>query len=284
MRETGIIKITLALTADLLLAYFALGLGAAILLDLGIMLYAWIGEYTALAKDRAVRLDRVNGYDRPRLQRICECLAEDVRRVSGTDISGVRLHVIPSDHINAFAYGFRNIAVTRGALNSCDDTTLCAILGHEISHILNMDAVVNRIVFANVTLVMAGLIAGSFVSAAVLWVLFIALCAFGICGGLAGALVFHGVTKLVKGTYTAIQHMVLFIYRTVMGLVSRSCEFRADQYSCQLGYGPQLGYFLTRFAGSQEPGASTLNEILYASHPDPGKRAARIEEYCRSLQ
>lgn len=124
MREDGIIKIMLVLLADFYLAYFSLGTGAAILLCFGIMFYAWIGEYTALFKDRAIGLEDLDEYERSRLLRVYECLSEDVRRVSGIEISGLKLHVIPSDNINAYAYGFQNIAVTRAALNSCDDTTL----------------------------------------------------------------------------------------------------------------------------------------------------------------
>lgn len=279
MRLGGIVKISVALLVDFLLIYDILGVEAALIITVGIMLYAWLGEYIALFKDGTVSLNHLDDYERSRLTRVHEYLTEDVKRVSGADISGLRLHVIPSDDINAYAYGFHNVSITRSVLASCDDMTLCSVLGHEVSHILNMDAVFHRVIFANVTLVIIGLMVVSFISVSFLWILFLILCILGICGGLFSMLVFHGIRKLVKGTFTVIQHLVLFIYQTVMGLVSRRCEFRADKYSVQLGYGSQLSYFLTRFAVGQEPRQKTLNEILYASHPAAYKRVQKIEQY-----
>lgn len=279
MRLCGVIKITVLLLLDFMLSYSVLGVGTAAILTAGLALCAWLGEYIALLKDGAINLKELNDHERSCLMRAHECLAEDVKRVSGFDIAGLKLHVIPSDNMNAYAYGFHHVAVTRSVLNSCDGTTLCAILGHELSHILRMDAVFHRLIFANITLVIVGLMVGSFISVSFLWILFVLLCAFGICGGFFSMVAFHGISKLMKGTFHALQHLVLFLYQTVMGLVSRGCEFRADAYSCQLGYGPQLTYFLTRFVEGRESRQNSLNEILYASHPATYKRVLRIQQH-----
>lgn len=281
MRFLGMVKISAALLADFILLYMGAGVEAALILTAGILLYAWLGEYTSLLKDGAVRLNRLDDYEKGRLMRIKDCLVREVQHVSGRNISGLRFHVVPSDEMNAYAYGLNNVAVTRALLASCDDMTLCSVLGHEISHILNMDAVFHRVVFANVTLLMVCLTLSSFVSISFMWVLFAIFCGFGICGGLFSLLAFRGMSGVVKGIFTMLQYMVLFIYQTVMGLVSRSGEFRADKYSCHLGYGPQLSYFLTRFVEGQEPRKKTLNEILYASHPATYKRVQRIEQILR---
>lgn len=278
MRAIGMTKITGILIVDFLLLYYAFGVEAAIFITAGIMLYGWLGEYTALLKDGAIRTDKLRDYERIKLTQANSCLSDDVRRVSGVDISGLKLHVIPSDSVNAFAYGFHNIAITRAALNACDDITLCSVLGHEISHILNMDAVVNRLIFANVTLMIAGLGIGSFVAVSFVWIVFLALWIMGACRGLFSMLFFRGTNKVVKGSFTMLQHFVLFIYQVVMGLTSRRCEFRADRYSCELGYGPQLSYFLTRFVETQENRKKSLSEILYDSHPAAYKRILRIEQ------
>lgn len=279
MRVHGIMKVATTLLADFVWICLTLGPEAAAAATAGIMLYAWLGEYIALFKNEAIPPDQLDTYERSRLLRIQEYLSEDVRRISGANIAGLKLCVLPSDSMNAYAYGFSHVSITRAMLRSCDDTTLCAVLGHEISHILHMDAVFHRIVFANVTIAVAGLTAASFISVSVLWILFILLCAFGICGGLFSVLVFHGAGKLARGLFTVLQHGVLFAYGTAMGAISRRCEFRADLYSCQLGYGPQLSYFLTRFADGQETRQRTLSEILYASHPSACKRVMRIEQF-----
>lgn len=279
MRTYGTVKIILAVIFDFALLYWLFGIEIAMIILAGIILYAWLGEYLALLRDGAISLKKLNDYEKTRLIQARECLIEDVRKVSKTDISKLKLHIIPSEDINAYAYGFKNVAITRAALNSCDDITLCSVLAHELSHIIYMDAVFNRIIFANVTLLMIGLTLCSFVSMSMVWIVFLILCLFGACGGIFSVIVFRGCLKLVKGIFGFVQRILVFVYQTVMGIVSRGSEFKADKYSCQLGYGPQLGYFLTRFFAGQESRAITLNEILYASHPNIQKRVMRIEQY-----
>ncbi len=279
MRLKGTIKILAILFIDFVLIYSMVGLEIAIIAIAGIMLYGWLGEYIALFKDGAISLNNLNGHEKSRLLRLQEYLSEDVNRISGISISNLRFHVLPSDNINAYAYGFHNISITRAMLNSCDDTILCSVLGHEISHILNMDMVIHRVVFANVAFIIVGLMIATFLSVSFMWLIFIILCVFGICDGLFSRFVFHGGIKLVRGSFTLLQYVVLFIYQIVMGFISRESEFRADKYSCQLGYGPQLSYFLTRFVEGQEAKQRSLNEILYASHPIAYKRIIKIERF-----
>lgn len=278
MKIIGIIKIITILLIDFLLGYNLIGIEAALIIVIGMMLYAWLGEYIALLKDGAINVNNLGDYEKTKLNRAHTFLAEDIKRVVGADISKVRLHVIPTEEINAFCYGFNNVAITRSALNVCDDMTLCSVLGHEMSHLLSMDAVVNRLIFANITLVIIGIAVGSFVSMSLLWIVFIILCVCGVCGSVLSMYLFHGIKKLVKGMFTAIQYLLLFLYQILMGVVSRACEFRSDRFSCELGYGPQLSYFLTRFIEGQETRQKTLNEILYASHPATYKRILRIEQ------
>lgn len=279
MRLCGSIKILVILLADYAAAAYVVGRRAASVTVLAIVLYAWLGEYIAIFQDRTIRLKDLNDREKSRLMRVHECLAEEVKRDSGNNLSGLKMYVIPSDEINAYAYGFHNVAVTRQMLSACDDSTLCGILAHEISHILNLDAVFHRAIFANVTIALIWLTFGSWISLSLLWIVFVILCACGVCGGVFSMFIFHGLSKGIRGIFTALQHFVLFIYRAVMGLIGRGCEFRADKYSVQLGYGPELRYFLTRFAEGQESRQRTLNEILYASHPAAYKRVQRIEQY-----
>lgn len=283
MKLRGYLRIVVFLLVFFALSYSILGVEAAALMTLGIALYAWLGEYLALLKDGAIRTDHLRDYEKNRLSCAMENLAEDVQRVSNTNISNLRMHVIPSDKINAYAYGFRNIGVTRAMLNNCDDATLCAVLAHEVSHTAYMDAVLYRLMFAGVTLVIAALICLSAVSTSVIWILFAVLCALKLCGGLFRMFLFQGFSKLVKGYFTLLQRVVLFVYRVVMACVSRRCEYRADRYSCELGYAPQLSFFLQRFVESQETGPKSLQEVIYSSHPPTHKRILRIEQNCTDL-
>ena len=279
MRTFGVVKIAVVVFLDFIVLNHILGMDAAFILIAGIALYAWLGEYSALWKDKAIHLKDLPDDERLKLIRVHQRLTEDTKRVSGVDISGIKLHVIPSDDLNAYAYGIQNAAVTRSTLHICDDATLCSVLGHEVSHLLNMDAVFHRLIFANVTLATVGIAIGSFISVSFLWLVFILMCAFGICGGVLSMLVFHGVNNIVKSAFTTLQKFVIVAYQLLMGLVSRSCEVRADKYSCQLRYGSQLSYFLNHFVGGQGQEQRSIHQILYASHPDTEKRVMRIKEY-----
>lgn len=274
----GILKIVAALAVDFVLAHQLLGIEWAVIATVCIGLYGWLGEKTALLKDNAVSMKYLSDYERQRLAAVMDDLTQDVKRVSRRDISHMKIHVIPSNQINAYSYGAKHIAVTRAALNTCDDMTLNAVLAHEVSHSLHLDAVFHRVILANTTVVIAVLAASSAVSVAFIFILFLL---FGLLGSRCGAfsmLAFSGLTKGVKGFFGILQRMVLFIYQTVMGLVSRGCEYRADRYSAELGYGFQLKYFLERFVVQEDHRQRKLSEILYDSHPDPTKRIYRIEE------
>jgi heat shock protein HtpX len=77
-------------------------------------------------------------------------LYEAVKRLaSKTGIPVPRVYVIPTDSPNAFATG-RNpshaaVAATRGILQILDDDELEAVLGHELTHVLDRDILVSTI-------------------------------------------------------------------------------------------------------------------------------------------
>lgn len=278
MKLAGYIKIVTILIVDFAAACNFLGVEFAILVTAGIALYAWLGEYLSLLKAGAIKMDNLGTYEKSKLTCALDNLSKDVLRHANVDISRLKVSVIPSECINAYAYGFRNIGVTRAMLNHCDDATLCAVLGHEVSHIINLDAVISRTVFASVTVIMGALIVLSFCSVSFVWLIFAALCAAKLCGGLFSMFLFQGFSKLIRGSFLLMQHALLFIYQALMGIVSRRHEYRADRFSCELGYGPQLSYFLSRFIEGQESRQKTLTDIIYASHPATYKRILRIEQ------
>lgn len=277
MRIQGLLKILAILVLNFLLMYFILGIEIAVILICGVMLYAWLGEYIDVSKDNAIHLDELNDYQRIKLHRVRDDLVQEVKNISNENISGMKLCVVPSSQMNAFSYGFSNIGVTRGTLEACDESTLKAVLGHEISHMLYMDTVFHRIVLADITLTVVGLGIASFLVSSFLWIVFILLGFVGICRGYASTFLFSRGIKAVKGIFSIVQRFVVFAYQVLLAAVSRGCEYRADQYSVTLGYGPQLSYFLNRFIMEQEEHRKTLNEILYDSHPATVKRIQRIK-------
>ena len=276
MRVKGIIKVIATLIISYIVIAAIVGIEIATITILLILLYAWIGEYISLLCNRAISMDKLNNYERDKLERIKEIIVRDVKRVSGEDISNLKLHMIPSNQINAMAYGMNNVSFTQNALNSCDEMTLCAILGHEVSHILNFDAVFNRIIFGDITFIIITLMIVSSVSVIFIWCIFLILVLFGICRGVISVFITSNLSRGIKAFFEIVQRGILFIYQVIMGAVSRSREFRADRYSVDLGYGMQLEYFLTRFI-DDEYRQRTLTEILYASHPISYQRIQRIQ-------
>ncbi len=276
MRALGIIKVCVELCVNFVIIYFLFGIEAAAIITAGIALYTLIGEYIDMAKDGCVKAENCDSYTSSKLHRTFALLQNDAKIKKGAAVPNIKLHVIPDDKINAFAYGYKNIAVTRGLLQCCDEITLCAVMSHELSHTLNFDAAFHRIIFADITLIILSLIVLAFAATSFMWIVFLILCVLGLCGGVVSLILFSQISKIIKAISGGIQRAVLFIYRFGMGVVSRRCEYRADRYAAELGYGVQLAYFLSRFADDNSPGKS-LSDILYCSHPAAYKRIQRLQ-------
>ena len=278
MRLQGIIKIVVTLIVSFFMIAIVAGGEIATIAMVLILLYAWLGEYLSLLCDGAISSKNLNDYEREKLERIKKVVAKEVKKVSGEDISNLKLHIVPSNQINAIAYGFDNVSFTRNALASCDEMTLCSILGHEVSHILSLDAVFNRIIFGDITLVIIVLMLMSSITVIGIWLILIILFCIGICRSAISVVITSGLSNITKTLFEAAQHGVLFVYQVVMGFVSRSAEYRADQYSVELGYGTQLEYFLDRFVDDGEYRKKSLREILYAPHPATYNRIQKIRQ------
>lgn len=277
MRTQGIIKIAILLAADFAIIYGLFNIWAAGGVLGAMLLYAWLGEFIALRKDRAVGIEYVDERSRAKLNKAMDLLKEEVKARFSEDVPEMKLHVLPTDEINACSYGAGNIAVTRGTLKVADILTLKAILAHELSHSLCLDAVFHRIVFVNVTAILLGITVTSLFATSFIWLVFLILCLMGMCGSFLSVYCTSGIAKFTRGFFRGLQKLVLVIYQTLMGMVSRASEYRADRYSCRLGYGVQLKYFLRTYVLPQDGQKRTLTEIIYASHPDTCKRLEKIE-------
>lgn len=251
----------------------------AIVIIGGMALYVWLGSYLTLAREGAVRSDKLPDYEKNILDAAGIQLAEDVKRHSAVDITGLKLYLIPeNDELQASSYGIRCISVTRGMINSTDPVTLNAVLAHEISHSLNFDAEFNRAVFCSVTLLIGAI---SIVSAAVVIIFFLIFLLLSGFRHWLGIVIFRKTKEVSRGSFRLVQRMLVGFYRFLISLASRHAEYRSDMYSCRLGYGIQLAHFLSvADAGSHRQ--LTWSDTLYRSHPPTEKRIARLEKYRES--
>lgn len=275
-RLFAILKVALVLAIDFVAIYSLFEDPYIASIAVGVIsLYVLFGGYFALLKEGAVSSKKLPTYQRNRLEAAKMQLAADVKSVNGANISGLKLYLVPgADDMNATAYGFNCVSVTRGTFDNADPITLNAVLGHEISHILNWDAEFNRAVFCSVTLLVAALSVMSFAAMAIIFLIFLVLSCFR---SWLGVMAFQGTTKVVGGLFGLLQRGIVVIYRSLLSLASRHAEYRSDKYSCMLGYGVQLSHFLT-LAEPNSQRQLTLTEAMYRSHPPTPKRIARMEK------
>ncbi len=277
IRLLGFLKVALVIVFDFATVYYMLeSLEIATASVAIIFLYVWLGGYLSLTKEGAVSAEKLPTFEKNRLDMAKVMLVEDVKNVSGLNISGIKLYLIPgNDTMNATAYGANCISVTRGTFNNTDPLTLNAVLSHEVSHIVNCDAEFQRAVFCSVTLLVGAISIIYVVAIILIFLIFRILSCFR---SWVGVLAFKGTTKVVSGMFSLFQRVVVLIYRTVFSFVSRQSEYRSDRFACQLGYGLQLSHFLS-LSESYSQHKMTLTEALYRSHPPTEKRIARLEAH-----
>lgn len=275
-RLFGILKVALVLAVDFVAIYSLFEDPYIASAAVGVIsLYVLFGGYLALLKEGAVSSKKLPAHQRNRLEVAKRQLISDVKSVSGTNISRLKLYLVPGDDdMNATAYGSNCVSVTRGTFDNADPITLNAVLGHEISHILNCDAEFNRAIFCSVTLLVAAISVMSFATMAIIFLIFLILSCFR---SWLGVMAFQGTTKVVGGLFSLLQRSIVAIYRALLSLASRHAEYRSDKYSCMLGYGVQLSHFLA-LAEPNSQRQLTLTEAMYRSHPPTPKRIARLEK------
>lgn len=276
MRLKGILKVIGVLLLDYYVVWFNTGNAQLTFIVLiGITIYVLFGGYLSLLKEQAISMNDLPCDYSSRLNSAREVLIQDVMNINSLNMSGIKLYVTPFDDMNATAYGNKCISITKGTLDNTDIVTLVAVLSHEMGHIINYDAELQRALFCLVSLIILELSALSFLSVLLIFLIFLF---FNLFRSYMGFLLFTGASKLVRTIFRAFQYMLVFFYKSLLGFTGRSSEYRADAYCIQLGYGSQLAQFL-EISSNQLHHEMTLTEILYRSHPATEKRVARIREH-----
>lgn len=266
------------LTADFYIAYSVVGVKVAIIVFLSLFLYSfWIGEFIAIKRAKGISLKRVTDiYEREKLNDAWECIMCKVDEHMPLKIK-CRVMLVPVDEINAFAYG-SSVGVTRGAVNCLDETTMCSVLAHELAHVISLDAVISRLLFAHLVIIISALALTNITVYGVVFLIVLLLCFLGMRINLLTYVVTKGVFTAIKKLGNGIQYLVVIVMQSFMSILSRTSEYRADNYACKLGYAYELEYFLERFLDSRQR-QRTLQEVLYATHPPTSKRIARVERF-----
>ena len=193
------------------------------------------------------------------------------------------LRVIEVDGMNAFASGLHegrfSVTVTRGLLQSLDREELEAVLGHELSHIINRDVrtMVVASIFAGIITLICQIIYRS-----IIWGGF-----RGNSGGRRGGNV--GVFLLIAMVVGAIGYFLAIVIRMAL---SRTREYVADAGSVELTHNADaMISALQKVSGHahlhapESMRAMFLEDDdegimgLFATHPPVGKRIEALSRY-----
>lgn len=272
-RIGGILRLTCLAVLELLVLC-SFGLKVAGLLLAIMFFYGFAGGWIALLKARAIPLRDADPLLSQQVNRAIRLLRMEAEK-HGEWIPNIKVYVLPADTINAFSYSGSRIGITQGLLRACDDTSIASVLAHEVSHSIALDPIVHRLAFANIVLLTLTLSFFSVVASAGIWIIFIILALMGSAGFIA-YFVFRLSHGAVRGIFTLLQRLFIFIYRLSFGLISRRCEYRADLFAAKLGFAPALSFFLQKIDRNELEWS--LDQALYADHPPIYKRIRRLKQ------
>ena len=203
--------------------------------------------------------------EKERLTEIFDYVKKRAMKFSENIDGKVKLYIVDTPSINAFAIGQHTIAVTRGLMLAMNDEELEAVIAHEMGHIINGDGQVAILV--------------SLASNIYLWSILIATKILHLLETLLGNNSFFGsligfIRKIVEiGRNYAITLLTVLVSST-----SRREEFKADKIAYELGYGEALLSALYKLYDMEMSDRKKLIDKLKSTHPKTAFRIERLEK------
>lgn len=186
----------------------------------------------------------------------------------------IDLFMINSNTPNMMVLGERTLAVTTGLWQAnLPDEEIEAVLAHEVGHLVNGDS---KVLIAASTMNFVGQIAS--------WFLTILVVIVGVFSSIAavfqdrsGIGVFAGmlISLFLVWTLRFISWVLTQILNLSFHAISRSQEYKADEFAKQNGYGKSLATFLSRIQDYTATGKDFVSQ-LFSTHPQPTKRIERL--------
>lgn len=255
-------------------SYTAIG-ASAILVLMGIRMGV------SLLVLRAHSLRNYRGDDVRYLQ---SCMDEVMERsVSiGRKRTKVRLFIADNASLNCFTVG-RSIVVNRGIMELGDRTMLEANLGHELSHVYNLDSYFAALLEMNI---FAGLcVLGLSLFGMAVAVVLIAALIFGLIfsswiGFTAAALL----GKAAKGFIQLVRRIYYYFFKAFSAFLYRRQEFEADRYTALLGYSrAMVGFFSLNERVERKAVQTSWMEDLLNDHPSDYRRIVQFEKMSEQI-
>lgn len=198
-------------------------------------------------------------------------LLDEVLANTTTKINKITILVSDKTMANAEAFGQNSIIVTSGLLNTATDGELKAILAHELSHLYHKDSLIPlALVLANIPM------------RCIMWLyqFYAAMSlrvrkAFSSEGNLFSLLAI--IPIVLFSPIIILDWLGRWLIQACLFIITRSFEYRADQFAVDLGFKIELISFLSKQAVIHKKDSSFL-AMIFASHPSPIKRIAKLEK------
>ena len=220
-----------------------------------------------------------SGRERAQLERAADRLREEYEELHGRRLRDPRFQVIDADVFNAMALQGRTVTFTTKLLRHAKDKDedgaqlLYGVLAHELGHVHHGDT--SQILWMQ----------------ALLWPLspfiWTARLMVGLLGGL-GTIPIFGIPFLLLGwLFIAMVWICVLPDRLawfVLGLTSKTGEWRADRFAFSVGGRKGLQLFLEEISGEDVYTGGTLMDHYQRSHPPVELRLDRLERLAEEAE
>ena len=177
--------------------------------------------------------------------------------------SGIKLYIVDTPKINAFSFG-KSIILTRGMINSFNDSQLKGVIVHEFAHIYNSDNLIRQLV------VMCMSVA--------IFLFYIASSLFDKICGLFGTNILTAILHFFSLLLQLLVYMNTFIFILIFSGTSKQREFKADLFAFNNGYGNELLEALKDIYELEISDKTDFINRLRREHPRTAYRIEKLEK------
>lgn len=256
----------------------SIAFGAGLYLVALIVALSPVGEFVLRFQTGCKKIEKYANVE-ARLRPIFDEVYANAKAKNPSLSDNVKLYVNGNNTPNAFATGRSTVCVTAGLLK-LSDAEIKGILGHEFGHLAHKDTyLLQAISVGNLFISVLFFVAKLIIDGIIFFTRLILHSAIESFFGHILMWIFGGLSKLIVDGIL----MLIMALWTRLGVIicmasSRSQEYEADRYSCDLGYGRYLANALNSLSGVSY-GFKSLWAAISSSHPDTLDRIERINQY-----
>jgi len=183
----------------------------------------------------------------------------------------IKLYIMDTMHVNAYAIGRKTVAVTRGAIATFSADQLKGIIAHELGHITHGHTKALLLSFI-----------GNFFFAIIVWILRLLFSLAQTISNMVARTNVMGISfSLITYVFRLGLDLSVFVFINLSEMVlasnSRTNEIQADTFAYEIGYGRELMSGMYILQKLDMNAKLTLTERLKASHPHMAYRIANLE-------